>query len=185
MLEQWLRTYSWLHVKFVPFRRRLLPSPTFLASWAQGADVVRSPPLSLSLSPGWMGLNAICNLPKGPGGTHWLLLRSINSNGNQLSACQEARPSGSTPACQGGARRLVVQLRGGDHRTAAPSPALCMPRSPLPLRGLPPRCRLSPACRGGLRGSGDDCRATRGGTTIRPEASSLPGGGSSPSPPSK
>lgn len=53
-------------------------------SWLLGskADLVHSLP---SPSPGWIGLNAIYNLLKGPEGTHWLLLRSINSNRNQLS----------------------------------------------------------------------------------------------------
>lgn len=144
---------------------------------------MHSPPLSPL---GWISLNAICNLPKDPGGTHRLLLRSINSSSNQLSEPAWRPVSlGSPPDCHGGAGGLIFQLESGNPRAAVPHPAPCVPRSPPPPRGFrlhhPPRPPFST----GFQGEGRRQRASWAGTIGRPEASSLPRVGSSPQPPSR
>lgn len=176
-MEPWPGSIFFVYVTWAPAP---VPPPALAHSLGFPGSEGCCGALTSPLSRGWIGLSAICNLPKGPGGTHWLLLRSINSNGNQLSApARRPGPQGTPPRprpdChEGASRRPGMGISG-----QPPNPAPGMPR-----RGPPPYCQPSPSCRGGFWGWGRR-QDHLGRCAVWPEASSLPGVGNSPPTPGK
>lgn len=131
-------------------------------------------------------MNAICNLPKDPGGTHRLLLRSINSNRNQLSA-PAWRPG------PWGAFLTVTEEQAASFSSSGvgiPGPQL--PTQPQVCPGahhpreafgfITHRVHLTALV---SRARGDGSGASWAGATGWSEASSPPRVGSSPQPPSR
>ena len=136
---------------------------------------MHSPPLSPL---GWIGLNAICNLPKDPGGTHRLLLRSINSNRNQLSA------PAWRPGPWGALLTVTEEQAASFSSSGVGIPGPRPPTRPHVCPGVhhPPEAFGSISHRVHLvalvsRARGGSSGASWAGTTGRPEASSLPRAG--------